>query len=61
MASTNMATAPGERVFLDLSVVTVPWSDGGSYNIHNKNWKGIKNQATDKKRGGFTSTKIGIV
>ena len=49
-ASTSpKATVPGGRVYLDLSVVTVPKSDGTNVAIHQKNWKIMVDEATGKK------------
>ena len=55
------ATHPGERVYLDLSRVTVSKSDGSEFEINQKNWKIIVDECTGKKWSDFTETKIGMV
>lgn len=54
------ASKPGERVFIDLSQVTVTKSDG-SKSVCNKYWKTIVDESTGKKWCHFTTTKSGMV
>ena len=52
---------PGEKCYLDLSKLTVPKSDGKDYEIENKWWKIIVDEATGKKWSDFTTSKNGMV
>jgi hypothetical protein len=52
---------PGERLYLDLSVVTVARDDGEEATILRKNWKIVVCEATGKKWSDFTETKKGMV
>ena len=55
------STKPGERLYLDLSVVTVARDDGKEAKILRKNWKILVCEATGKKWSDFTETKSGMV
>ena len=55
------ATEPGERVYLDLSNVTVSREDGSDFEINQKNWKSIVDESTGRKWCDFTPTKSGMV
>ena len=59
--SENKATKPGGRVFLDLSVVTVPKSDGSEFVLNQKQWRTLVDQATGKKWGAFFPSKSAMV
>ena len=52
------STKPGERIYLNLSKVTVSKSDGTKFDIQNKHWKIMVDEATGKKWSDFTDTKI---
>ena len=52
---------PGGRIYLDLSKVTVSKSDDSEFEIENKNWKIIVDEATGKKWSDFMDTKSGMI
>lgn len=54
-------TEPGERVYLDLSKVTVPKVDGSDSELNEKWWKTMVDEATGKKWADFTATKNGMI
>ena len=58
--SESKATKPGERVYLDLSKVTVA-GDNGVLELNRKNWKLMVDECTGKKFSEFTETKSGMV
>ena len=58
--SESKATKPGERVYLDLSKVTVA-GDNGVVELNRKNWKLIVDEYTGKKWSEFTESKNGMV
>ena len=51
------ATEVRERVYLDLSKVTVPKTDGTAFKIKQKHWRSIVDEKTGKKWCDFTATK----
>ena len=55
------AEEPGERIFLDLSKVTVPRADGTGFEINAKWWKSMVDEATGKKWADFTPSKSAMV
>ena len=55
------ADVPGGRVYLDLSKVTVSKSDDTEFELTNKWWKVVVDEATGKKWSDFTPTKKGMV
>lgn len=59
--SEDKAEKPGDRVFLDLTTISVPRADGTLYRINQKNLRGIVDQASGKKWGSFSTTKNGMV
>ena len=59
--SENKATEPGGRLFLDLTKVTVPKSDGTEHVIGRKYWKNMVDEASGMKWADFTTTKNGMV
>ena len=52
---------PCERLYLDLTKVTVPREDGGEHTITRKHWRNFVDEATGKKWCDFTMTKDGMV
>ena len=52
---------PGQRVYLDLSKVTLSRKDGSKDELHRQQWKIIVDEATGKKWCDFTTTKAGMV
>jgi hypothetical protein len=60
-STTEKATVPGERVYLDLSKVTVAREDGTEFNLSKKYWKIVVDQATGKKWHDFSDTKDKMV
>ena len=60
-SGSEKSTKPGERLYLDLSVVTVARDDGEEAKILRKNWKILVCKATGKKWSDFTETKSGMV
>ena len=50
-----------ERVYLDLTKVTVPKADGSESAIKRKNWEVIVDEATGKKWTSFHDSKNGMV
>ena len=52
---------PGERVYLDLSKVTVSRSNGSELELKQKGWKRFVDEATRKKWCEFTQTKSVMV
>lgn len=55
------AKRPCERVYLDLSKITVPHSDGSESAISKKNWRIMVDEATGKKWSSFHDSKVGMV
>ena len=55
------ASKPGERIYLDLSKVTVSKSDDTEFEIDNKHWKIMVDKAMGKKWSDFTNSKSGMV
>ena len=55
------AEVPGGRVYLDLSKVTISKSDDTEFELANKWWKVVVDEATGKKWSDFTPTKRGMV
>ena len=55
------ATTPGGRLYLDLSKVTVPTSEGGEYTISQKWWEIMVDENTGKKWSSFSRTKNEMV
>ena len=55
------AEVPGGRVYFDLSKATISKRDGSEFELTNKWWKIIVDEATGKKWCYFTPTKKGIV
>ena len=51
------ATEVCERIYMDLSKVTVPKQDGTMFNINKKHWKSVVDEKTGKKWCDFTATK----
>ena len=60
-STTPKSTIPGWRVYLDLSKVTVSKSDGSEFEIQQKWWKTIVDEAMGKKWCDFTETKKAMV
>ena len=58
---TPKATKAGQRLFDDITKVTVSKSDGDEFNIKQKYWCTVTDEATGKKWCIFTSTKDGMV
>ena len=52
---------PGGRVYLDLSKVTISKRDDSEFELTNKWWKIIVNEASGKKWWDFTLNKKGMV
>jgi len=48
------AKAPGKRIYLDLSKVTVAKDNGSEFELKKKNWKSIVDEASQKKWCDFT-------
>ena len=61
VSTSPKATVPGERVYLDLSKVTVSRDDGSEFQLARKHWKSVVCEATGKKWFDFTETKSGMV
>ena len=59
--SANKATEPGERMFLDLSKVTVSRDDQSKYTLRAKWWRGMVDEVTGKMWSDFSETKNGMV
>ncbi len=55
------AEVPGGRVYLDLSKVTISKLDDTEFELENKWWKVVMDNATGKKWSDFTPTKKGVV
>ena len=60
-STTEKAKKPGGRVYLDLSKVSVSKADGSEFELAQKNWKSIVDEATGMKWCNFTTTKSGMV
>jgi hypothetical protein len=60
-ATTEKSKRPCERVYLDLSKITVPHSDGTESSISKKNWRIMVDEATGKKWSSFHNSKAGMV
>ena len=58
--SKTKATKPGERIYLDLSKVTLA-GDNGVEELNRKHWKLIVGECTGKKWSEFSETKSGVV
>ena len=56
-STSKKATEVCEQVYLDLSKVTVPKTDGTAFNIRQKYWRSIVDEKTGKKWCDFTATK----
>ena len=48
-STAHKATKPGERIFLDLSKVTVSRDDSSEFHLKQKHWKSMVDKATGKK------------
>ena len=60
-STAQKAEVPGERVYLDLSKVTISKSDDKEFELANKWWKVVMDEATGKKWSDFTPNKKGMV
>jgi hypothetical protein len=59
--SEDKAKKPGERLFLDITTISVPRADGTLFRINRKYFRGAVDQATGKKWGGYSTSKNGMV
>ena len=60
-SKSEKATKPREKIYLDLSKVTVLKSDGTEFDVQNKHWKIMVDKATGNKWCDLTETKSGMV